>query len=83
MTEVFVKFPSHRARSYGLQEIESAGLPKPEAYYVSLSSPRSGMKHLGIYKVTPEQLAALEASLSQHVRFTRMRGPFDDLFPCW
>lgn len=74
----YIKFPSHRARQYALRELEARGVAECQAYYSWRRSEGNG-----IYLVTDEQLAVLDHAHSQHVRFTRLRGPFDDLRMCW
>jgi hypothetical protein len=36
----------------------------------------------GVYAVTEEEIATMRAA-SHLVRFTRLRGPHDDLRECW
>lgn len=70
----FIRFGSHRARMYGLQALPR----KPQAYWSFKRDTGPG----GVYEVTEEEIARMRAS-SHHARFTRLRGPYDDLRECW
>ena len=71
---VYVRFSSHRARTYGLRALDR----KPQAYFSFDRATGPG----GCYLVTEAEVAAMRAS-SKHARFTILRGPYDDLSPCW
>jgi hypothetical protein len=71
---IFVRFGSHRARSYGLRALSR----KPQAYFSLRRKTGPG----GVYLVTRAEATQMQAA-SQHARFTELRGPFDDLQPCW
>jgi hypothetical protein len=71
---IYIRFSSHRAREYGLRALDR----KPQAYW-SLKR-RTGPG--GVYLVTEDEARAMRA-YSGHARFTRLRGPFEDLWECW
>jgi hypothetical protein len=73
---IFIRFSSHRARAYGLRALDRT----PQAYYPAFTSSRKPGAG-GIYLVTEAEIAAMRA-YSDHARFTRVRGPYDDLREC-
>jgi len=71
---IYIRFSSHRARAYGLRALDR----KPQAYYSFKRRTHPG----GVYAVTEDEARAMRA-YSNHARFTRLRGPFEDLWECW
>jgi hypothetical protein len=74
ITLVFIRFSSHRARSYGLRALNRT----PIAYFSLRRETGPG----GVYRVSEDEVEVMRTS-SKHARFSRLRGPFDDLSPCW
>jgi len=70
----YIRFASHRAREYGLRALPR----RPQAYYSFRRQTGPG----GVYLVTEPEIDQMRAS-SGHARFTRLRGPVDDLLECW
>lgn len=74
---VYVRFASHRAREYGLRALTRT----PQAFY---SLRRETGR--GVYALTAEELATIRASVARArwaTSITVLRGPYDDLHPCW
>lgn len=71
---IYIRFSSHRARDYGLRAIDR----KPQAYWSLTRNTHPG----GVYAVTEAEAEQMRA-YSDHARFTRLRGPYDDLRECW
>lgn len=71
---VYIRFSSHRARTYGLRAIER----QPQAYWSLKRETGPG----GVYAVTPAELHVM-LEYSRHVRLTCLRGPYEDLRECW
>lgn len=72
---IYIRFASHRARQHGLRELDR----EPQGYWSMRRESYPG----GIYGVTEAEYQKLRASVSHHVRFTKIRGPYDDLRKCW
>ena len=70
---VFVRFGSHRARDYGLRAIGR----HPQAFWSLRRNTHPG----GVYEITEAEVSVIQQE--PHARFTRLRGPFDDLRRCW
>ena len=70
----FIRFSSHRARSYGLRALDR----HPQAYFSFHRKTGPG----GVYEVTAEEIARMKARLG-HARFTVLRAPYSDLIQCW
>ena len=68
----YIRFSSHRAREYGLRALDR----RPLSYYSWKRKTGPG----GVYELTEEEIAKLRGE--RLVRFTRLRGPYDDLLRC-
>jgi len=74
-----VKFPSHRMRQ------------RASAYIKDMEGKaRASFKHstmYGVYEVSPAELAQLKAARKPEsgrpLRFSVVRAPASDFFPCW
>ena len=71
---IYIRFASHRAREYGLRALDR----QPQAYWSLARETGPG----GVYAVTEAECQAMRA-YSDHARFTRLRGPYEDLRECW
>ena len=71
-THVFVRFPSHRARTNALRILEQNNFPKPEAYRYQDIMRESGH---GIYKVSAEAFKCLTDHKRKTMQFTIARNP--------
>lgn len=70
---IYIRFASHRARHYGLQALDR----KPQGFWSLTRKTHPG----GVYAVTHDEIAQMRAA-SDHARFTRVQGPFEDLMQC-
>lgn len=71
---IYIRFASHRAREYGLRCVHR----KAQSFYSWDRSFHPG----GVFAVTEDECERMRA-YSTHARFTRLRGPYDDLRECW
>ena len=70
---IYIRFVSHRARQAGLAALK---FHKPPAYW-STHRPSKG----GIYGVTDVEWGVIR-NLAR-AKFVNLRGPWEDLRPCW
>lgn len=71
---VYIRFSSHRARQYGLRALPYV----PQAFFSLLRETGPG----GVYAVSEADITTMREA-SRHARFTRLRGPYNDLHRCW
>lgn len=72
---IFIRFTSHRARQNAFDELSRT----PQGYWSLTRKTHPG----GVYAITREEVLQLRAAHAYGIRFTLVRGPWDDLMTCW